>query len=59
MSYMAEILARTEQYFCLIKHARKSLGTHSCYPSFLSYGGADTYEKKLEKFRVAMGKEVK
>ena len=31
MSYMTEILARTEQYFCPIKYARKILGTHSRY----------------------------
>jgi hypothetical protein len=36
MGYMAEILARTEQYFCPIKHARKSLGTHSRYKRFLA-----------------------
>ncbi|MBC7610022.1 MAG: hypothetical protein H7228_10690, partial [Polaromonas sp.] len=36
MGYMAEILARTEQYFCPIKHARKILGTHSRYQRFLA-----------------------
>lgn len=59
MGYMAEILARTEQYFCPIKHARKILGTHSRYQRFLAYGEADAYEKKLEEFRVALGQEVK
>lgn len=59
MGYMAEILARTEQYFCPIKHARKILGTHSRYQRFLAYGEADAYEKKLEEFRLALGKEVK
>ena len=56
MSYMAEILARTEQYFCPIKHAHKILGTHSRYNRFLDYGEADAYEAKLEEFRVALGK---
>lgn len=56
MSYMAEILARTEQYFCPIKHARKILGTHSRYRRFLDYGEAAAYEEKLEEFRVALGK---
>ena len=55
MSYMAEILARTEQYFCPIKHARKILGTHSRYNRFLAYGEAAAYEAKLEEFRVALG----
>jgi hypothetical protein len=56
MGYMAEILARTEQYFCPIKHAHKILGTHSRYNRFLDYGEAEAYEAKLEEFRVALGK---
>ncbi len=56
MGYMSEILARTEQYFCPIKHAHKILGTHSRYNRFLDYGEADDYEAKLEEFRVALGK---
>lgn len=56
MGYMAEILARTEQYFCPIKHAHKILGTHSRYNRFLAYGEAEAYEAKLEAFRVALGK---
>jgi len=54
MAYMAEILARTEQYFCPIKHARKILGTHSRYNRFLAYGDAEAYEARLERFRVAL-----
>ena len=55
MAYMGEILARTEQYFCPIKHAHKILGTHTRYNRFLDYGEADAYEAKLEEFRVALG----
>jgi hypothetical protein len=55
MAYMGEILARTEQYFCPIKHAHKILGTHTRYNRFLEYGEADAYEAKLEEFRVALG----
>jgi hypothetical protein len=55
MSYMAEILARTEQYFCPIKHARKILGTHARYNRFLAYGEAQGYEARLEEYRVALG----
>jgi hypothetical protein len=55
MSYMAEILARTEQYFCPIKHARKILGTHARYSHFLAYGDAENYEARLEQYRVALG----
>jgi hypothetical protein len=56
MGYMAEILARTEEYFCPIKHAHKILGTHRRYNRFLDYGDAADYEKKLEEYRVGLGK---
>jgi hypothetical protein len=56
VAYIGEIVARTEQYFCPIKHARKILGTHSRYARFLDYGEAADYEGKLEKFRVALAK---
>jgi hypothetical protein len=56
MSYMAEILARTEEYFCPIKHAHKILGTHRRYNRFLAYGDAADYEARLEEYRVALGK---
>lgn len=57
MSYMAEILARTEEYFCPIKHAHKILGTHARYNRFLDYGDAANYEARLEEYRVALGKK--
>ena len=57
MAYMNEILARTESYFCPIKHARKILGTHSRYNRFLDYGDAADYEARLEEFRVALGQK--
>lgn len=56
MGYMGEVLARTEEYFCPIKHAHKILGTHNRYNRFLAYGDAADYEAKLEEFRVALGK---
>ena len=56
MAYMTEILARTEQYFCPIKHAHKILGTHTRYHRFLEYGEAEAYEARLEEFRLALGK---
>ena len=56
MAYMTEILARTEEYFCPIKHAHKILGTHAHYNRFLDYGDAADYEAKLEEYRVGLGK---
>ena len=57
MAYISEILARTEQYFCPIKHAHKILGTHARYNRFLDYGEAEAYEAKLQEFRLALGKQ--
>ncbi len=56
MAYASEIVGRTEEYFCPIKHARKLLGAHARYARFLSYGDAENYEKKLEAYRVNLGK---
>ena len=56
MGYMSEILARTEEYFCPIKHAHKILGTHKHYNRFLAYGDAADYEAKLEEYRIGLGK---
>lgn len=57
IAYIGEIVARTEQYFCPIKHARKVLGTHSRYVHFLDFGDSADFEKKLEEFRRALANE--
>jgi hypothetical protein len=57
ISYIGEITARTEQYFCPIKHARKVLGTHGRYAQFLEFGEASDYHARLEAFRLALGSE--
>lgn len=54
IGYIGEIVARTEQYFCPIKHARKILGTHSHYAGFIDFGDATDYEARLEAYRVAL-----
>jgi len=59
VAYMCEIVARTEQYFCPIKHARKVLGSHARYARFLAYGEAADYHSKLEQFRGALAREIK
>jgi hypothetical protein len=59
IAYVFAIVARTEEYFCPIKHARKILGTHSSYARFLDYGEAADYEAKLEGFRNQLAKKEK
>ena len=58
LAYCTEIVSRTEQYFCPIKHARKMLGNHRRYAGFLEFGDAVDYEKKLEEYRLALGKRL-
>lgn len=58
-AYIGEIVSRTEQYFCPIKHAHHILGTHKRYLSFLDYGDGKDYEKRLEEYRVALGTVAK
>jgi hypothetical protein len=58
LAYATEIIARTEQYFCPIKHARKMMGRHARYASFAAYGDAEDYQTKLEKFRADLAQEM-
>ena len=51
MAYGREIAARTEQYWCPIKHARRIKAAHDHYPRFFEYGDAESYKKGLEKLR--------
>ena len=51
IAYGTEIAARTEQYWCPIKHARKVIGTHARYERFIRYGDAENYQQRLSEFR--------
>jgi hypothetical protein len=57
LAYACEIAARTEQYFCPIKHAHRVLGAHARYERFLGFGEADDYHARLEAFRLALENE--
>lgn len=54
LAYATEIVARTEQYFCPIKHARKRLGAHARYQRFIGYGEAVDFAGRLEQYRRAL-----
>jgi len=41
IAYVREIAARTEQYWCPIKHARRVAGLHPLYLQFDDYGDAE------------------
>lgn len=57
IAYVREIAARTEQYWCPIKHARRVIGSHPRYAQFDDYGDAEGYQKRAAELREALAKE--
>jgi hypothetical protein len=51
IAYVQEIAARTEQFWCPIKHARKIGTIHSRYKYFIEYGDGDKYKNEINKIR--------
>lgn len=49
--YFAEIVGRTEQYWCPIKHAERLHAPHSRYKLFSEYGDAEGFRRDIEKIR--------
>lgn len=50
-SYVREVAARTEQYWCPIKHARKVLDPHRRYSHFADFGEAEEYHRTSSELR--------
>jgi hypothetical protein len=50
IAYVGEIAARTEAYWCPIKHARRLAYTHQYYAEFSDYGDPEAYRKVLDVF---------
>ena len=50
-TYTREIAARTEQYWCPIKHARKILDPHRRYARFSDFGDSDEFAEHFPKLR--------
>jgi hypothetical protein len=57
IAYVREIAARTEQYWCPIKHARRVTGAHARIMQFDDYGDAEGYQKRAEELRALLAKE--
>jgi hypothetical protein len=51
LAFVREVAARTEQYWCPVRHARTPKAPHSRYPYFLEYGDAEGYRRRLEAVR--------
>jgi hypothetical protein len=56
MAYGREVVARTEQYWCPIKHARKIMAAHPYYTGFVDFGNAQSYKDELENLRTELAK---
>lgn len=50
-AYFREVAARTEQYWCPIKHARRLRAAHEHYPKFFDYGDAEAFQQGLVRLR--------
>ena len=57
VAFTREVAARTEQYWCPIKHARRVIGTHARYASFDDYGDGEGYQERLAERRKALIKD--
>ncbi len=51
IAYGREITARTEQFWCPIKHATTASGAHSRTEKFVEYGDADGWRARLPSLR--------
>ncbi|MEO5343896.1 MAG: hypothetical protein H7842_11260 [Gammaproteobacteria bacterium SHHR-1] len=51
LAYMREITARTEQYWCPIKHARRGADPHRLMSGYVDYGDAQGYRQQLAQLR--------
>lgn len=58
VAYVREVIARTEQYWCPIKHAKKILDAHQLTENFVDYGDAQAYRKELEVLRKALAQNT-
>jgi len=51
VEYSREIIARTEKYWCPIKHAKRTPDPHYLVDRFVDYGDADAYKGKLAQLQ--------
>jgi hypothetical protein len=51
IAWIQEIGARSEQYWCPIKHARKLSSIHGRYHKFISYGDSNNFQQRYEHVR--------
>ena len=57
IAYAREIVSRTEQYWCPIRHANRVSDAHRRYPQFFAFGDAQGYQEGRQDKRKALREE--
>ena len=57
LAYAREIAARTEMFWCPIKHARKTMSQHRRYAEYAAYGDAEAFRPTLALLRGKLAEE--
>jgi hypothetical protein len=55
-AFVTEVIGRTEQYWCPIKHARRLLRAHPYYSGFMDFGDAEAYRRELKAMRAQLAR---
>jgi hypothetical protein len=58
VAYAREIVSRTEQYWCPIRHANRVRDPHLRYPRFFAFGDAQGYQQGFRDKRRALREET-
>lgn len=58
VGYAREIVARTEQYWCPVKHASKILQPHRRYTRFADFGDPEDYHESIPRQRASLNEEL-
>lgn len=57
MGYISEVAARTEQYWCPIRHATRMKSIHSRYQNFFEYGDSKSFRQGNKELRKELMEE--
>jgi hypothetical protein len=57
MGYITEIAARTEQYWCPIRHAARVKSMHNNYKKFFDYGDSENFRQRIAELREDLKEE--
>lgn len=54
IAFARDVAARTEQFWCPIKHAIRVRGVHERYRDFIDFGDADGFVKRSDDYRTRL-----